>query len=164
MAFPYDGGQCFNMGNFYEGHGDILRRNRCLVGIGNKMGSGCGDPSCADTIPESAESQQIVGRLWGGCDHSAVDLSANQYFTPDGEVKVGCGDDDIPLEELQTKYGMEIGSTKSKLPDEKTMIEWAQEMLNEGTLLRNNKSSFPLLQRQRQEKTLSSDARTRSLS
>jgi hypothetical protein len=128
MAFPYDGGQCFNMGSFYEGHGDILQRNRCLVGLGHKMASGCGDPSCASSTPESDESQQIVGHLWGGCENSAVVLSKNQYFTPDGGAKIGCQDDVFSLEELQAKYGMEKGSTHSKLPDEETMLKWARQI------------------------------------
>ena len=149
MAFPYDGSQCFNMGTFYKGHGDILRRNRCLVGLGNKMGSGCGDPSCADPIPESLESQQIVGRLWGGCDNNAaVELSANDYFTPDGIVKIGCGDEDIPLEDLQNKYKMEIGSTRSKLPDEETIIKWASEMLEKSAFFRINTQSTLFLPKQ----------------
>jgi hypothetical protein len=130
MAFPYDGSQCFNLGSFYKGHGDVLRRNRCLVGLGNRMGSGCGDPSCASPVPDADESQQIVGYLWGGCQDSAVELSDNHYFTPDGEAKIGCGDDlSVPLEEFQSKYGMEIGSSKAPLPDENTMIAWARDML-----------------------------------
>ena len=129
MAFPYDGSQCFNMGDFYKGHGDVLRRNRCLVGLGNSMGSGCGDPSCASPTPESKESQEIVGHLWAGCDDSPVELTENQYFTPDGKVKIGCQDDFVPLEELQSKYGMEMGSSKAPLPDDETMIKWAKELL-----------------------------------
>lgn len=129
MAFPYDGSQCFNMGDFNKGHGDILRRNRCLVGLGHKMDSGCGDPSCSSPTPESDESQQIVGYLWGSCKDSAVVLSENEYFTPDGKAKIGCDDGAFPLEEMQTKYGREIGSTHSKLPDEETMIQWAKQML-----------------------------------
>lgn len=130
MAFPYDGSQCFSMGSFYQGHGDVLRNNRCLVGLGHHMDSGCGDPSCASPIPETDASQQIVGHLWGGCENSAVVLSHNQYFTPDGNAKIGCQDDAIPLEEMETKYGMEDGSTHSKLPDEETMIKWAKQLLS----------------------------------
>jgi len=129
MSFPYDGSQCFNMGSFYQGHGDILRRNRCLVGLGHKMGSGCGDPSCASPTPEKKVSQEIVGHLWGGCEGSAVKLSSNQYYTPDGEARIGCGDDVISLGELQTHFGMEQDSMTEKLPDEETMIEWAKKML-----------------------------------
>jgi hypothetical protein len=56
-------------------------------------------------------------------------LSENQYFTPDGVAKIGCQDDTISLEELQTKYGMEIGSTHAMLPDEETMLQWARQMM-----------------------------------
>ena len=129
MAFPYDGSQCFNMGSFYKGHGDVYKNNRCLVGLGNPMDSGCGDPSCASPRPESDESQQIVGHLWGGCENSAFFLEKNQYFTPDGKARIGCQDNAIPLEDLQSKYGMEIGSTHSKLPNEDTLIQWAKDML-----------------------------------
>jgi hypothetical protein len=129
MAFPYDDSQCFNMADFFQGHGDVLRRNRCLLGVGNRMDSGCGDPSCARPVPETDESQQVVGHVWGGCQDSAAELTENQYFTPDGEVKIDCQDDVVLLEELQSKYGMEKGSTKGRLPDEETMIAWAMDLL-----------------------------------
>lgn len=129
MAYPYDGSQCFGVGDFYEGHCDVLKSNRCLVGLGNKMGSGCGDPSCAESTPETNASQRIVGHLWGGCEDSPVELSDNQYFTPDGLAEISCRDNPVPLEELQKKFGMELGSTSAMLPDEDTMIAWARDML-----------------------------------
>jgi hypothetical protein len=131
MAYPYDGSQCFNMGGFLEGHEDALQRNRCLVGLGNKMGSGCGDPSCAEPTPESEASQQLIGRLWGGCEDSPPTLSSNEYYTPDGEAKIQCGNEDTySLEELQVKFGLEGGSTNARLPDEDTMLSWAEAMIN----------------------------------
>jgi hypothetical protein len=33
ILLAYHGGPCFGMGGFLEGHGDILRGNRCLVGL-----------------------------------------------------------------------------------------------------------------------------------
>ena len=33
VLLAYHGGPCFGMGGFLEGHGDILRGNRCLVGL-----------------------------------------------------------------------------------------------------------------------------------
>jgi hypothetical protein len=130
MSYPYDGSQCFNMGGSLEGHGDVLRRNRCLVGLGNRMDSGCGDPSCASSIPDSDESQRVVGTLWGGCQDSHLTLSSNAYYTPDGEAIIRCGEEDVTLEEMQTRFALESDSVKARLPDEETMLQWAKSMIH----------------------------------
>eukprot|EP00934_Nitzschia_sp_Nitz4_P006339 Nitzschia sp. Nitz4//scaffold304_size22322//19029//21871//NITZ4_008574-RA/size22322-snap-gene-0.3-mRNA-1//-1//CDS//3329547079//6329//frame0 len=126
MAFPYDGSRCFNMGGFYPSHGDTFRNNQCMVGLGAKMGSGCGDPSCASPIPEPDASQETVGHLWAGCKDTPVELSGNQYYTPDGVANIDCGSSVVALEEMQQDFGLELGSSVAKLPDEDTMVEWAR--------------------------------------
>lgn len=63
-------------------------------------------------------------------------LQDNEYYTPDGEVKLGCGYNNIPLNEVQETFGVEEGSIGGKLPNEDTILEWARELLiQEGTLL-----------------------------
>lgn len=107
-----------------------------MVGLGHYMGSGCGDPTCASPVPESDASQEIVGHLYSGCEDTPVVLQDNKYYTPDGEVKLGCGDNNIPLNEVQETFGVEEGSIGGKLPNEDTILEWARELLiQEGTLL-----------------------------
>ena len=130
MTYPYDGQQCFDVGGgFFEGHADVYRRNRCLVGLGNKMGSGCGDPSCASTTPESIESQMLVGST--DCHgNTTLQLYSNEYYTPTGEALIQCfGDKKYSLEDIERLFGLEAQSKKATLPDEDTMLEWARDMV-----------------------------------
>jgi hypothetical protein len=106
------------MGDFLEGHGDVLRGNRCLVGLGNSHNS------IDDQIP-------FVGRLWGGCEDSHVTLAGNHYFTPDGVVKIACHEDDyVTLDEIQRKFGLEGNSTGGTLPSEVKILHWAKSIMD----------------------------------
>ena len=134
MSYPYDGGQCFNMAGFLEGHGDTLTGNICIVGLGHKMDSGCGDPSCARPDPEDHDALEVVGRLWDGCQDSHVSLTNNRYFTPDGNASFYCGNDKISLEELQQRFGLELNSTRDVVPVETEMLAWARSMLFKHSL------------------------------
>jgi hypothetical protein len=129
MSYPYDGQQCFNLAGFSGGPGDVFQRNRCLIGLGNKMGSGCGDPSCASTIPETKDSLAFVGSC--SCSDPKLMIHSNEYYTPEGEAVFHCGESKYTLEELQRTYGLELNSTRAKLPDEKTMIAFAREIIHE---------------------------------
>lgn len=131
LAFPYDAQQCFDLASFVEGHGHQVRRNRCLIGLGNKMGSGCGDPSCASSIPETKDSLELVGTLWTSCGDSTLRISSNEYYTVDGEANIQFEDGTFSLEEAQKKCGIEEGSTSSKLPGEDTVLMWGKEMVDE---------------------------------
>ena len=131
LSIPYDGANCFNMAGFLPGHGDKLRRNICVVGLGNRQtGSGCGDPSCASPNPiDDDEKLEVVG--WSsGCNESIVTMEHNQYFTPKGQAKANCGSTVYSLEELQEKFGLDLGSTWSSIPDdEQIMVDWAKSIL-----------------------------------
>jgi hypothetical protein len=134
LSYPYDGSNCFNMGGFLPGHADVLRRNTCVIGLGNhQMGSGCGDPSCASPYPvDNVDSLEIVGMLWDGCDKgdSQVTLEGNHYYTPQGTAKIRCGDKEYNLKQVQEKYVLELGSTAGSIPaDEQEMVDWARSML-----------------------------------
>lgn len=131
LAFPYDAQQCFDLAGFLEGHGHQVRRNRCLIGLGNKMGSGCGDPSCASSIPETKDSLELVGTFWSSCGDSTLSVSTNEYYTPDGEAMIHFEDGIYSLEEVQKKCGLEAGSTTAKLPDEDTILKWGKQMVQE---------------------------------
>jgi hypothetical protein len=123
------------MGGFLKGHGDVLRGNTCIVGLDQKMDSGCGDPSsCTSPNPEDDESLKVVGRLYGGCQDSHVTLSDNKYFTPDGKAMFYCGQDGYSLEEMQEQFGLEVGSSQADIPSEDDMVEWARAMLFDKTL------------------------------
>ena len=130
MSYPYDGSQCFNMGGFLEGHGDVLRRNKCLLGLGDRMDSGCGDPSCAVPNSNSEDASKIIGSLWSGCKDSHITLVSNEYYTPDGTAFIRCGQDETSLSSVQKEFGLEADSTISILPDEDTILMWTRTMLS----------------------------------
>eukprot|EP00547_Thalassionema_nitzschioides_P000788 CAMPEP_0194218324 /NCGR_PEP_ID=MMETSP0156-20130528/23532_1 /TAXON_ID=33649 /ORGANISM="Thalassionema nitzschioides, Strain L26-B" /LENGTH=846 /DNA_ID=CAMNT_0038947637 /DNA_START=140 /DNA_END=2680 /DNA_ORIENTATION=+ len=129
MAYPYDGQQCYSMGGFSDGPSDVFRRNRCLIGLGNAMDSGCGDPSCASSAPDSEDSLAHIGSC--PCEDQNLEIHSNEYYTQKGDAVVYCGNDDYSLEEFQEKFGLEVGSTKGTFPDEDTIVTWAKEMVIE---------------------------------
>lgn len=129
LSYPYDAQDCFDFAPFLEGHGHIARRNRCLVGLGHKMDSGCGDPSCAVPFPETDDANELVGTFYSNCGDKTLQLESNKYYTPDGIAKIRFEDALFSLQEVQKKCGLENGSTSEKLPDEETMIGWASQVL-----------------------------------
>lgn len=133
MSYPYDGAQCYGMGGFLPRHGHTMRGNRCLVGLGRHMDSGCGDLSCAKSSPETDASQETIGHLWDGCKDSNMILYNNTYYTPDGKARVDCGNDAVLLSELQRRFGLESGSTGLPLPDDDSMLDWAKSLINHGS-------------------------------
>ena len=140
----YHGGPCFGMGNFLEGHGDVLRGNRCLVGLRDDDDKSDGDKSDYEVYDSSYETSgtmvtvlsldgvledepPFVGRLWGGCQDSHVTLVSNEYYTPDGIAMIACnGNDFYNLEDMATKFGLEVNSTSALLPDVQTILNWAR--------------------------------------
>lgn len=129
LSYPYDAQDCFDFANFLEGHGHIARRNRCIVGLGHKMDSGCGDPSCAVPYPETKDTNELVGTFYSSCGDRTLQLESNKYFSPDGKAMIRFGDELFSLEEVQKKCGLENGSTSDTHPDEETMIRWASQVL-----------------------------------
>lgn len=137
IAFPYRKSQCFGMGSFFEGHGDILRRNRCLLGLGNSPGSNeWDDPYDEAPLPGEKEPEHNVGSFGGECEHSPLTLASNEYYTPDGEANVSCGSGTYSLNDLQEKFGLEEGSTNALLPDDETILQWAEDKIDLGRLPR----------------------------
>lgn len=128
------------MGSFLEGHGDVLRGNRCLLGLRNDDGGGGGDTSITSEkmrastlynkykyLTDDDDEPSFVGRLWGGCEDSHVTLESNEYYTPDGIAMIGCnGNDFYKLNDLTSKFGLEVNSTVALLPDVDTMLHWAR--------------------------------------
>jgi hypothetical protein len=133
------------MGGFNEGHGDVLRGNRCLLGL--RIGKdNISTIIATKKIREAALREEygystsiddeppFVGRLWGGCVDSHVTLESNKYYTPDGIAMVVCnGDDFHKLQDMATKFGLEVNSTVSVLPDLKTILEWAKSATQSAT-------------------------------
>merc|ERR1711935_1045975 len=148
MSLSYRGGPCFGMGDFKEGHGDILRGNRCLLGlrtdddsVGGRSTSRGTEKFETATLHEkygyssNDDEPPFVGRLWGGCENSPVTLESNEYYTPDGIAMVACNSKDFyKLQDIATKFGLEINSTVSVLPDVKTILKWAKSTTDQETV------------------------------
>lgn len=120
MRLAYDG-NCFGMGTFFEGHGDVLRRNRCILGI---------DQTKHTSAYEDKDMPRNVGRFYGECAHSHLTMVDNEYYTPDGVTTIGCeGDSFHSLKEMQDQFGLEIGSFGGPLPDDSKILEWANDLI-----------------------------------
>jgi len=144
ISLSYHGGPCFGMGSFREGHGDVLRGNKCLLGIDAGQDEVDNLASSAQTMREAAlrerygykytnDEDPFVGRLWGGCVDSHLTLESNEYYTPDGIAMVICnGDEYHKLEDMAPTFGLEINSTVSSLPDVRTILVWAEAATNEA--------------------------------
>lgn len=101
---PYDGQNCFNVGEFKQGHQHVFTDNQCLV-------LGC-NGDCAET----------VGTLGGagGCgDPANLVLRNNSYFTKAGNASIKCSYRDkvpTPLPDVQSRFHIEQASTAAALP------------------------------------------------
>lgn len=149
MAYPYDDQNCFSMASFFEGHGHIFRNNRCMIGLGHKMGSGCGDPSCAAPLPSNNKSLEVIGNLWSGCKHTNFHSLSNEYYTPSGKAFINCRDGKgqyYSLSQVQELFNLEKGSSVDWLPDEDTMIKWARSMILMNPQEENNDQLELMLQ------------------
>ncbi len=131
------------MGSFKDGHGDVLRGNKCLLGLDSGQ---YGVENLASTAQKMREAElrerygykytndedPFVGRLWGGCVDSHLTLESNEYYTPDGIAMVVCnGDEYHMLEDMAPTFGLEVNSTVSSLPDVRTILAWAEAATNE---------------------------------
>ena len=141
------------MGDFKKGHGDILRGNKCLLGLGGGIND-------VDWIGGTTTSEQIslevwnekhnyvskndeppfVGRVWQGCKDHPVTLEFNEYYTPDGIAIISCPAGEFhKLQDVQTEFGLELNSTVSKLPDVITILEWAKSATRESSDMTSSK-------------------------
>jgi len=133
-----DGGPCFGMGTFNEGHGDILRGNKCLLGLQGTLDSNKSDDMMMKSIRKIREARlreeygysitdddpKFVGSMHKGCEN--VTLESNEYYTPDGKAFIMCKDNFYDLNDMRNKLGLEINSTVAVLPDVKTILDWAK--------------------------------------
>lgn len=144
------------MGSFKEGHGDILRGNRCLLGLGDLKDSAT-EVSTFDYIWLKASREErgyssvdddepaYVGRIWGDCKESHITLESNEYYTPDGVARVGCnGDEFFELKDIQTKFGLEVNSTVGLLPDVDTILSWARSIVMTTEVKTASRDEAPL--------------------
>ena len=150
IALPAGRSQCFGMGGFFQGHTDILKRNRCLVGLGQASAqliqSGTKEEYISDdgVVDEDGKAydndvvDDVIGTLWGGCEEPSFTarLSFNEYFTPTGSASIQCGDSKYSLEQVKDQFGVELNSTVGTLPEIDTILDWAEDLLygNEMTL------------------------------
>ena len=135
MFLDDDGGPCFGMGTFKEGHGDILRGNKCLLGLQGTLDSSESYRISIRKIREARlreeygysvtdDDPKFVGSMYKGCVN--VTLESNEYYTPDGKAFIMCKDNFYDLNDMRNKLGLEINSTVSVLPDVKTILDWAK--------------------------------------
>lgn len=110
LAYPNKPGvKCVGFGGFFEGHGHLVRQNKCLV-------------------PRSDDPIISLSR----CDHGNAILHDNQYFTPNGSVTVECRDQDslLSLDQVQQKFGVENRSIALMSPNiTKEVMAWAVQAL-----------------------------------
>ena len=116
---PYDGQNCYNLGDFKSGHIDRFEHNVCLL-------QPCGQPKC----------DEIVGHYLGPCAEADKPiLGHNRYYTIHGNASVECGGEAIhPLQELQDKYGTEKGSIISTLPSDDQIIAMVKQCMQRWSL------------------------------
>eukprot|EP00040_Diaphanoeca_grandis_P010287 m.52629 g.52629 ORF g.52629 m.52629 type:complete len:878 (+) comp21637_c0_seq1:31-2664(+) len=123
VNYPYDGQNCVNVGGFEQRHGDGFYGNKCLAGIGGKQKpSGCGDPSC---FTGDARGVDVVGHV-AQCDPEYIRLGNNSYYTPHGNVTLGCGSKELLIADVQKQFNVEIGSTSAVLPSDEEIVDWAR--------------------------------------
>jgi len=142
MFSAYRSGPCFGMGSFNEGHGDVLRGNKCLIVVDSGKYEDNSSASATQKMREallrekygynnSNNDDPYVGGLWQSCEDSPVILESNEYYTPDGTAMVVCnGDEYHKLEDMAPTFGLEVNSTVSVLPDIRTILAWAEAATN----------------------------------
>jgi hypothetical protein len=120
-------GNCFGMGTFLKGHGDVLCSNRCIVGL-EKAKSQINGISAMSERRENTPPH--VGRFYGDCADSHLTMTFNEYYTPDGIVNIGCnGDIFHTMQEMQELFGLEIGSKGGTIPGDAVIMDWASKIL-----------------------------------
>jgi hypothetical protein len=111
VTFPYDKQNCLNVASFRRGHGDRFTNNTCLL------------------LPGAGEVVASVTQ----CDGNFLTLGQNRYFTANGTAETHCGDRTYLVTSLP-RFGLEIGSTSSRLPPSSSIIAWARAKLSIGDL------------------------------
>jgi len=140
LSYPSDGGKCFNIGSFKRGGpSDSLYGNKCVVGLArNGVDTPDDDYSMHRFFdapghrsdPRENDGSTIVGKMWESCEETDLHLHANQYYTPDGKARIQChGDEIYSLSDMQSKFGIELNSTSSPIPEDDVILNWIREML-----------------------------------
>ena len=122
----------------------MLRGNRCLLGLDGIRNNVDGDSAwvTSEKVRTAAlhkeynyssinDDMPFVGRLWSACKESHVTLESNEYYTPDGIAMIGCDDKFYTLTDAATKFGLEVNSTVSTLPNVTTILDWAESATRE---------------------------------
>jgi len=128
---------CIGMGSFNPGHGDIVRNNKCLVGL-DIMGDVVESPPAVTLRLEQdrlvSQTKDYVAGVERCQDGNAL-ITNNSYFTPHGNASYTCGDiegdSELLLSRVQEEFKMEKGSTTDKLPPMDVMVGWAKSLLME---------------------------------
>jgi len=159
LVMPYDGQNCYNVGDFFSGHQHAFYNNTCVSGIwAYDVGSGCGSPIGRCAVFEAYE-EELKKELWGptgwnkeflsdlrlsdgpnmnmiasamDCDQKlgyAMKAESNTYFSPNGNATLQCAGSPILLSTAQEKFGIESNSTFSNLPAASEILKMATTWL-----------------------------------
>ena len=119
VTLPYDGANCFILGDFKAGHQHAFRKNKCVI-------IDCRG-ACSEIVGFSASCKKPVAPL----------LMQNEYYTKGCNATIKCGQRAIPLDLAQKSFpGLEAGSSKSCLPTTEQIMRWAHETLQQKQLPR----------------------------
>lgn len=127
---------CTGLDDFLPGHGDVVRNNRCIVGLETISSTTKEHIELAGPRDSKGELRDRLPDNIGymTCKNGNAVLYNNSYFTPHGNASISCRDLDqeISFTDLQDKYGFEKGSTVSTIPPVKSILQWANAMLIAG--------------------------------
>ena len=134
---------CIGFGSFKPGHGDVVRNNKCLVGLetlGND--SELNSPAAVASTPIDPTVHNVMKELDNvamleECGDSNALISNNSYFTPNGNASYTCWNmgREVSLADIQNTYKLEQGSTTERLPSVDVMLKWARDLVLEDNLL-----------------------------
>lgn len=131
---------CIGFGSFKPGHGDIVRNNRCVVGLETIGNSQDYDEASASSLADF--KGQIVTKeldnvaMLEQCKDGNAVIYNNSYYTPNGNASYTCWNLglEVSLADMQEKYMIDQGSTSETLPSVDLMVQWAEGLLMEGSL------------------------------
>ena len=135
MAIGYKA--CIGFGSFFAGHGDIVRNNRCLVGLETFGHSTQDFPTSTfrKMNGQMFESHQDNVAFVNRCKEGNSVMFNNSYYTPHGNASYRCGDfgndEEFNLTRVQDEFGIEKGSTSETFPSLDVLVQWAKSLLIE---------------------------------
>ena len=133
---------CIGFGSFKPDHGDVVRNNKCIVGletIGNNREHFEGlQSSFADYQGHKVTKELDNVAMLQQCKDGNAVIHNNSYYTPNGNASYTCWNLglEVSLADMQEKYMVEQGSTTETLPSVDLMVQWAKGLLIEDSVFK----------------------------